>query len=154
MREYPLAKSLLAISEVWVSPDSARFVIAAKGAPEAIADLCHLPERQMPQLSMNESPQMADEGLRVLGRGESAVFSSATLPLEQHDFDFEFLGLIALADPVRPAVPGAIQECQTAGIRVIMITGDYPGTAMSIARQIGLESEAGAITRSGGRGHG
>ena len=65
---------------------------------------------------------------------------------EQHDFEFEFLGLIALADPVRPTVPAAIQECQAAGIRVIMITGDYPGTAMSIARQIGLESADVAIT--------
>jgi P-type Ca2+ transporter type 2C len=144
VREYPLAKSLLAISEVWVSPDNGRFVIAAKGAPEAIADLCHLPGQDATRL--NESvAAMAAEGLRVLGVAK-AQFSSATLPAQQHDFDFEFLGLIALADPVRPAVPGAIQECQEAGIRVIMITGDYPGTAMSIARQIRLESGAGAIT--------
>ena len=73
-------------------------------------------------------------------------FSSKTLPDQQHDFDFKFLGLVALADPVRPAVPSAVQECQTAGIRVIMITGDYPGTAMSIARQIGLDSSENAIT--------
>ena len=144
VREYPLAKSLLAISEVWVSPDSAQFVIAAKGAPEAIADLCHLPEHDAARL--NESVAgMAAQGLRVLGVAK-ARFSSTTLPDEQHDFAFEFLGLIALADPVRPTVPGAIQECQTAGIRVIMITGDYPGTAMSIARQIGLDSPDGAIS--------
>src|SRR5450759_525634 len=144
VREYPLAKSLLAISEVWVSPDSAQFVIATKGAPEAIADLCHMPEQDAAHL--NESVAgMAAEGLRVLGVAKAGV-SSTTLPDQQHDFDFEFLGLIALADPVRPTVPSAIQECQTAGIRVIMITGDYPGTAMSIARQIGLESATGAIT--------
>lgn len=144
VREYPLAKSLLAISEVWISPDSAQFVIAAKGAPEAIADLCHLPEQDAAHL--NESvARMAAEGLRVLGVAK-ARFSSTTLPDQQHDFEFEFLGLIALADPVRSTVPGAIQECQAAGIRVIMITGDYPGTAMSIARQIGLESADGAIS--------
>ena len=74
-----------------------------------------------------------------------AQFTSKALPDQQHDFQFEFLGLVALADPVRPAVPGAVQECQTAGIRVIMITGDYPGTAMSIARQIGLQNAEKAI---------
>ena len=144
VREYPLAKSLLAISEVWVSPDSTQFVIAAKGAPEAIADLCHLPEPETAKLN-EEVAQMAAAGLRVLGVAK-AQFASTTLPDQQHDFDFEFLGLIALADPVRPTVPGAIHECQMAGIRVIMITGDYPGTAMSIAHQIGLESATGAIT--------
>lgn len=144
VREYPLAKSLLAISEVWASPDSEEFVIAAKGAPEAIADLCHLPEQEAALL--NEAVAgMAANGLRVLGVAK-AQFSSPALPDQQHDFEFEYLGLIALADPVRPTVPRAIQECQTARIRVIMITGDYPGTAMSIARQIGLENVAGVIT--------
>ena len=144
VREYPLAKSLLAISEVWTSPDSSQFIIAAKGAPEAIADLCHLPEQEaVPLIAI--VARMAAEGLRVLGVAK-AQLSSAGLPDQQHDFEFEFLGLIALADPVRATVPGAIQECQTAGIRVIMITGDYPGTATSIARQIGLESADTAIT--------
>jgi Ca2+-transporting ATPase len=144
VREYPLAKSLLAISEVWVSPDSEHFVIAAKGAPEAIADLCHLPPEDAARLNRSAA-DMAAEGLRVLGVAK-AQFSSTTLPDEQHDFEFELLGLIALADPVRSTVPGAIRECQTAGIRVIMITGDYPGTAMSIAREIGLDSADWAIS--------
>jgi Ca2+-transporting ATPase len=144
VREYPLAKSLLAISEVWVSPDSEQLVIAAKGAPEAIADLCHLPPEEAAHLNASAAG-MAAEGLRVLGVAR-AQFSSTTLPEEQHDFEFELLGLIALADPLRPTVPGAIQECQAAGIRVIMITGDFPGTAMSIARQIGLASPDGAIS--------
>jgi Ca2+-transporting ATPase len=144
VREYPLATSLLAISQVWVSADSAQFVIAAKGAPEAIADLCHLPEPDASLLNEHVAA-MASEGLRVLGVAK-ARFPSTTLPDEQHDFEFEFLGLIALADPIRPAVPKAIEECQTAGIRVIMITGDYPGTALSIARQIGLDTENPAIT--------
>lgn len=144
VREYPLAKRLLAISEVWVSPDSAQFVIATKGAPESVADLCHLPEKEAAHL--NESvARMAAEGLRVLGVAK-APFSGHPLPDQPHDFEFEFLGLIALADPVRQTVPAAIKECQAAGIRVIMITGDYPGTAMSIARQIGLEGADMAIT--------
>lgn len=144
VREYPLSKDLLAISEVWGSPDSSQLVIAVKGAPEAVADLCHLPEQSAAGLNENVAG-MAAQGLRVLGVAKARV-SSAALPDLQHAFDFEFLGLIALADPVRPAVPSAIQECQSAGIRVIMITGDYSGTAMSVARQIGLESPDGAIT--------
>ena len=144
VREYPLVKSLLAISEVWKSPDSSQCVIATKGAPEAIADLCHLLEQDRAKLNESVSG-MGSEGLRVLGVAKARV-PNTRLPDQQHDFDFEFLGLVALADPVRPAVPSAIQDCRTAGIRVIMITGDYPGTAVSIARQIGLESAAGVIT--------
>ncbi|MCX6603395.1 MAG: cation-translocating P-type ATPase [Acidobacteria bacterium] len=144
VREYPLAKSLLAISEVWTSPDNAILVIATKGAPEAIADLC--PMSGEDAAALNEIVAgMATDGLRVLGVAK-AVGSPGSLPDQRHDFNFEFLGLVALADPVRPAVPSAIRECQAAGIRVIMITCDYPGTALSIARQIGQDSPEGAIT--------
>jgi Ca2+-transporting ATPase len=80
---------------------------------------------------------MAQEGLRVLGVARG-VFRQADLPGAQHDFTFDFLGLVGLADPVRPTVPAAVQECYTAGIRVIMITGDHPTTAQSIARQAGI----------------
>jgi P-type Ca2+ transporter type 2C len=88
---------------------------------------------------------MSDEGLRVLGVAR-AYFQAADLPAEQHDFQFEFLGLIGLADPIRPTVPAAVKECYGAGIRVVMITGDYPGTAQSIARQIGLAACEQCIT--------
>ena len=73
-------------------------------------------------------------------------FSSLDLPGDQHDFTFEFLGLIALADPVRATVPDAVRECREAGIRVVMITGDYAETARSIARQAGLDESAAIIT--------
>ena len=68
------------------------------------------------------------------------------MPGKQHDFAFEFLGLVALEDPVRPDVPQAITECQNAGIRVVMMTGDHPATAISVARQAGLSAEAPVIT--------
>jgi Ca2+-transporting ATPase len=136
VREYPLSEKLLALSHVWRSPDSKNYIIAAKGAPEAIADLCHFNEAQMQDISRHII-DMASDGLRVLGVAR-AFFTEAALPGEQHDFNFEFLGLIGLADPIRPDVPQAIKESSAAGIRVIMITGDYPATAQSIARQIGL----------------
>jgi Ca2+-transporting ATPase len=62
------------------------------------------------------------------------------LPESQRDLPFEFLGLVGLADPLRQSVPEAVSECRTAGIRVIMITGDYPTTAKAIARQAGIDS--------------
>ena len=136
IREYPLSPHLLALSHVWRSPEGSDFMIAAKGAPEAIADLCHLGQAETEALA-RQVATMANEGLRVLGVA-MARFTQADLPEGQHDFNFTFLGLTGLADPVRPTVPAAIRECATAGVRVIMITGDYPGTAQSIARQIGL----------------
>lgn len=144
VQEYPLSPGLLAMSNVWRSPDGDRFVIAAKGAPEAIADLCHLDTTAIQELA-GRVDGMASSGLRVLGVAR-ASFSLAGLPTQQHDFAFSFIGLIGFADPVRPQVPDAVRECEAAGIRVIMITGDYPQTAANIARQIGLKDRAGCIT--------
>jgi P-type Ca2+ transporter type 2C len=144
--EYPLSPDLLAMSNVWRSPGGDQYVIAAKGAPEAIADLCHLDAAVTKELSRSVD-LMATAGLRVLGVAR-ASFSIAGLPEQQHDFVFEFLGLVGFADPVRPQVADAVRECYTAGIRVIMITGDYPLTAQNIARQIGISEGVPCITGS------
>jgi Ca2+-transporting ATPase len=139
VKEYPLSKELLAMSRVWRSPSGKEYVIAAKGAPEAIVQLCHCDSGEVDQI-FKQVQTMAQEGMRVLGVA-SASFQKADLPEGQHDFEFEFQGLIGMEDPVRPGVPEAIKECYSAGIRVIMITGDHPGTAQAIARQIGLPSD-------------
>jgi Ca2+-transporting ATPase len=137
IREYPLSPKLLALSHVWKARTGGDYMIAAKGAPEAIADLCHLTPAQTHELA-GQIDGMARDGLRVLGVARARFQHQNELPGEQHDFPFEFIGLIGLADPVRPTVAEAIRECHTAGIRVVMITGDYPVTAQNIARQIGL----------------
>lgn len=144
VHEYPLSKELLSLSRVWKSTDDEQYIIAAKGAPEAIIDLCHFDDNQIAQLTTHVT-DMAAMGLRVLGVAR-ALFKEPVLPDLQHDFVFEFLGLIGLADPVRSTVPSAITECYSAGIRVVMITGDYPGTACNIARQIGLKDADSVIT--------
>jgi Ca2+-transporting ATPase len=144
VREYPLSPKLLALSRVWRSRDGADYIIGAKGAPEAIADLCHFSDVQLQELA-RPITTLANEGFRVLGAARSR-FKRTDLPVEQHDFDFEFMGLVGLTDPVRPTVPAAIKECYSAGIRVVMITGDYPGTAVNIARQIGLTPTDEVIT--------
>jgi P-type Ca2+ transporter type 2C len=144
VHEYPLSEKLLAMSHVWRSTSRHAFVIAAKGAPEAIADLCHFEAGEMDGLH-EQINRMAEHGLRVLGVAK-ADFTPVDLPEEQHDFEFKFIGLLGLADPIRPEVPGAVKECYDAGIRVIMITGDYPGTARNIAQQIGLKPADEIIT--------
>jgi Ca2+-transporting ATPase len=145
VREYPLSPELLALSHVWQSPDKMKLMVAAKGAPEAVADLCHLDAQQREDLA-GQVAGMAEQGLRVLGVAQGRPVAHSDLPRIQHDFEFEFLGLVGLADPIRPAVPQAIQECYSAGVRVVMITGDYPATAQSIARQIGLRNVEEVIT--------
>ena len=124
VKEYPLSDRLLALSHVWRSPDGGDYVIAAKGAPEAIADLCHFDEPR------------------------SAFNARAGLPEIQHDFVFEFMGLVGLQDPIRQDVPEAVAQARSAGMRVVMITGDYPGTALAISREAGLDAEGHVLTGS------
>lgn len=145
VREYPLSETLLAICHVWRSPDGGRFLVAAKGAPEAIGDLCHFTPGRVEQLT-REVEQATADGQRVLGVAYATFDAGAELPTQQHDFEFQYLGLAGLHDPVRPGVAEAVAECRRASVRTIMITGDYPGTAMAIAREIGLDHEAGCIT--------
>ena len=144
VKEYPLSKELLSLSHVWRSPDREQYVIAAKGAPEAIIDLCHLGQEQAAPV-MSAVAELSGRGLRVLAAA-SADFPAAGLPDGQHDFDFNFTGLVAFLDPVRPHVPSSVAEARAAGIRVIMITGDYPGTAAFIAGEIGLKNPGRVIT--------
>jgi len=146
VREYPLSRQLMAMSRVWKSPDGRDYVIAAKGAPEAIGDLCHLAPGETRELS-DRVNVMASEGLRVLAVAR-ARFTLTGLPEEQHDFKFELIGLVGFTDPVRPQVKSAVESCRKAGIRVVMITGDYAGTASKIGREIGLASPDLAIIGS------
>jgi Ca2+-transporting ATPase len=131
VHRYGLRPDLLAMSNVWRTPDG--IVVAAKGAPEAIAALCHT------EVDRRAIDDMAARGLRVLGVAR-AVYTGPEWPESQRDFAFEFLGLVGLADPLRPSVVGAVEECRSAGIRVAMITGDYPATARAIAIQAGLDA--------------
>jgi Ca2+-transporting ATPase len=135
-QEYGLTPALRAVSHAWIAGERGAAAVAAKGAPEAIADLGHLdPGRSADFLAAASA--MAAQGLRVLGVAR-ASFDGPPFPTGAHDFDFVPLGLVGFADPLRPGVPAAVRDCAAAGIRVIMITGDYPATARHIARQAGI----------------
>ncbi len=144
LQEYPLSPELLAMSNVWRSPSGGDYIIAVKGAPEAIFDLCHLDDSEAAG-PRAEAEQLASGGYRVLDVAK-AYFRQEDLPPIQHDFVFTFLGLIAFVDPVRPDAAPAVAECKTAGIRVAMITGDYPATARAIADAIGLADGGRVLT--------
>ncbi|CAL7964336.1 Cation_ATPase_N domain-containing protein [Gammaproteobacteria bacterium] len=146
VHQYPLSKELLAISQVWQSAKNKDYVIAAKGAPEAIFDLCHLESKQIKNL-LEQIELMARKGLRIIGVAK-ANFADKKLPDIQHDFNFEFLGLIGLEDPIRPNVLESVRSCYQAGIRVVMLTGDYFGTAQHVAEQIGLQNPDAVIVGS------
>lgn len=150
--EYALSGEILAMTRVFASAEPTQHLLATKGAPEAVADLCHLDAARRTAIRA-QVEAMAERGLRVLGvacgRWSGAAAGSDARPpwpQSQHDFDFEFLGLLALADPPRPEVPAALAECRRAGVRVIMMTGDHPATARAIARQVGLSERPEVIT--------
>ncbi|MES1177539.1 MAG: cation-translocating P-type ATPase [Myxococcales bacterium] len=139
VREYPLTRERLAVIQVWQNPRERELVVAAKGAPEAIAELCAIQDAERSQFDQDVR-LLAASGLRVLAVAHCRAEESA-LPEDAAAFEFHFVGLVGLEDPVRPGVPAAVAECHGAGIRVVMITGDYPSTAQAIARQAGLDSE-------------
>lgn len=139
IHHYPLGPDLLAMTHVWGQQQAgSEHVVATKGAPEAIADLCRMTGEEKAVLRKTVD-EMAAKGLRVLGVAD-ARWTGTELPPSQRDFAFTFRGLVGLADPLRPSVPDAVRQCREAGIRIIMITGDYPQTARAIARQAGIEA--------------
>jgi len=144
IKEYPLSRELLAMSRVFSLKGTGEKIIAAKGAPEAIFELCHLKADDRKRM-ISAVEELAGDGLRVLGVAKAKI-NNIGLPEIQHDFTFDFIGLIGLSDPIRENVKQSVSECYKAGIRVIMITGDYPVTAKYIAREIGLENPDACIT--------
>lgn len=144
IRQYPLSPGLLAMSQVWKRDGDAGLLVAAKGAPEAVALLCRMPAAPRAVLE-REVASMAVEGLRVLGVAHARV-PRMPLPDSQSEFPFLFDGLVAFSDPIRRDVPETVRALHRAGIRTVMITGDYPGTAVSIARKAGFEAGGAVIT--------
>ena len=151
LREYALSSDILAMTRVFASAQPDQHLLATKGAPEAVADLCHWSPAQR-EAMQQQVAQMAAKGLRVLGvarghwTGTHTPHDTAQWPLSQHEFEFEFLGLIGLIDPPRADVPAALAECRQAGVRVIMMTGDHPATALAIAQQVALSERPDIIT--------
>jgi Ca2+-transporting ATPase len=142
--EYGLTRQFLAVTYVWKPPRSGVYVVAAKGAPESVIRLCRVSEAGVAAI-LGHVEAMARRGMRVLAVGRGS-YPGPPWPESPAAFELEFLGLVGLADPLRPNVPEAVRECDRAGIRVMMITGDHPVTAQAIAREAGLNVEDGVLS--------
>ena len=142
-REYGLTPELPALSRAWRDADG-RAVVGAKGAPEAIATLCRL-DRDARGRMLAQVEALAARGLRVLAVA-SATADAATLPDAPGALVLAYEGLVAFEDPLRPSVPAAVASARAAGIGVAMITGDYPATALAIAREAGIDTTAGVLS--------
>lgn len=137
VHEYALTSAIMAITHVWQVDGSEQAVVAAKGAPEIMIRLCRLGPDQATR-EMAQVEQLALQGLRVLAVARAS--HRGAWPSQPDAFAFEWLGLIGLADPLRPGAAAAVAQCRRAGLRVVMITGDYPLTAQAIARDAGLDA--------------
>lgn len=135
--EFELSPEMLAVTRVWADGDGSLHV-ATKGAPEAVLDLCAADETQR-SMVMARVDRLTEQGWRVLAVAGRYLPAGSALPDQHREVEVELLGLAALRDPLRPGVPEAVVACRRAGVRTVMITGDHPGTAQSIAAAAGIE---------------
>ncbi|MFZ4377420.1 MAG: cation-translocating P-type ATPase [Saprospiraceae bacterium] len=142
-KEYPLSKDLFAMTRI-LEDENGQLYVGSKGAPEAILELCHISEEEKIHL-LSKVKMLAKRGQRILGVAKGKV-ENREFPVSQKDFSFEFMGFLGFEDPIRPEVPEAIKQCYSAGIKVIMITGDYPETAKNIGKQAGLNEHDEILT--------
>ena len=144
IRTYGIRPDLFAVTNVWSNESDKNIIVYSKGALEAISGLCHLPADRRLKIEA-QANALARDGIRVLGVARAIWAESAVaqqLPESPRDFKFEYIGLVGFSDPLRANVPAAVAECRAAGIRVVMITGDYPETARAIGEQAGLDAKA------------
>ncbi len=143
-RSYPLVRPLLAVGYAWAIEGAADVTVCAKGAPEAILSLCKGSEGARGEI-VAAAEVMASDGYRVLGVAQGSCRGDQ-LAESLQKFEFKFMGLVGYNDPVKSGVPAAVIQCHEAGIKVMMITGDYPATALSVARDIGLDNPGEVLT--------
>ncbi|MGN8068872.1 cation-translocating P-type ATPase [Mucilaginibacter sp. 22184] len=133
---YPLGGKPPMMTHIFTD-GSGRRIIAAKGAPEAIMQVCVLSEEEY-QCTLAAIATFADDGYRVLGVGE-AIFGEEEFPASQQEFRFTFKGVVAFYDPPKANIKKVLQTFYKAGLAVKIITGDNSATTASIARQIGFK---------------
>ncbi|OJD36706.1 potassium sodium efflux p-type fungal-type [Diplodia corticola] len=152
LTEYPFDSTVKRMSVVYRVPDDGSTIIFSKGAVERILDLCvnvgigahetaitdEVKEQILEQMSL-----LADQGLRVLAIARRSwtgepINDKSEIPREDIEQNLTLLGLAGLYDPPRLETKDAVRECTNAGIRVHMLTGDHPGTAAAIAKEVGI----------------
>ena len=149
LREFPFESSRQRMSTVHHLASGA-YEILCKGSPEAILPLCITQRYQSDSAPLNEElkrkivdevDNLAHKGLRVLAFARRELSGKLPLTALEAESNMEFIGLVGMADPVRPEVPEAIRQARAAGIRIVMITGDHPATAIAVAREAGIDAD-------------
>ena len=114
-------------------------VLYVKGAPEIVMGKCNLEESRVKQYN-EQLLAYQNQAMRTLGVAYKVIPENSSTDCAElvKEGGLTFMGIFAISDPIRPDVPDAVKKCQSAGIRVKIVTGDTPGTATEIARQIGL----------------
>ncbi len=136
LHAYGLRPDLLAVTHVMQNKNVTHAY--SKGALESIAQLCRMSDEKIQQIR-KQADELANTGIRVLAVAKTAAIAADHFPESPREYLFEYVGLIGFADPLRANVPAAVADCRSAGIRVVMITGDYPQTARAIAQQAGID---------------
>ncbi|MDP2984604.1 MAG: cation-translocating P-type ATPase [Candidatus Latescibacter sp.] len=148
VNEIPFTSETKRMTTLHTGPEGA--IAYSKGAPEIILDSCARQlaadgeialDSESREMILETARQMASEALRVL-----AVASKPGATLENAEHEMTFLGLVGMIDPPRPEAKAAIQTCEQAGIKPVMITGDHPLTAQAVARELGLFKTGRIIT--------
>ncbi len=142
IKEYPISGAHPMMTHIYRTA-SGENIIATKGAPEGIIQRSNLNSGEINKIHA-VLKKFASKGYRVLAVARG-IETNGTLPRLQQDFEFEFLGLVALNDPPRKNIPSVIKSFYDAGIEVKMITGDYPETASAIAEQVGIKNSASVV---------
>ncbi len=146
VREFPFESQRRRMSTVHILSSGA-YEVLTKGSPETILPLCKSIRggAVAPPLGEEEEHEvlaavdsLAGKGLRVLAFARREIDGGVPESAADAETEMEFLGLVGMADPVRSEVPEAVARCRRAGIRVVMITGDHPATAITVAREAGL----------------
>ncbi|MGO4550430.1 cation-translocating P-type ATPase [Lysobacter sp. 2RAF19] len=132
LREYPFSAARRSVGMAWRR--AGRSMLFVKGAPEAVALACRLPERIAVGIDARVE-RMAGRGLRVLGVAAAPVEALPDMP---EAAALQWRGLVAFIDPLRDGAPDAVAQARAAGMRVVMLTGDHEGTAQAIAAQAGI----------------
>lgn len=138
VRDYPFDRVQNYMSHVWQHDDT--LGIYAKGALEGILNVTRAPEK-VREWAVTVNEELASQGIRVIAVAGGRLATTRG-NREEDEMALHFLGLIGVSDPLRTGVAEALEECRSAGIRVIMITGDHPLTAHAVAEALNLPHEA------------
>ena len=143
VRDYAFTDESKMMGHVWKT--DADIIVAAKGSPERLLDICQLSEDERTAVE-TAAAEMSARGLRVIAVGQMVVATEQVIPTTLHECRLQLCGLIGLADPPRESIKADIEQCTRAGVRVVMITGDNGITASAIARQINMPNSDAIIT--------